>query len=963
VGPLARRSLLRLPLSGVWAFLVAGAFLLLALAAAAAPLFAEAAANAALVARLATVAPGALAVDAPVVRIVGGQGTAGRGLIDGALDEIPGLTPGFATAVSIGLETRSKEKLFTPFIAAGANVRPLDGPNIHRARIFGDDDLAHTVLPAPGSPQPAGRSADAASLPGVWVPAPMATELRVAAGDQVSVGVRFRHRTTTTTALVAGVYAVGPDGRLPADPPGSHRWSYRRGDIPVDTEFTTLPAYLLLTDVAGAERLARESGDELLYSIEGQLRPTHPTLNQAAATVAGIHQREVEIRDPGESGEIPLKLRQQVISGLPTIVADASRVADRSVAWTRTIGTAGRVLGLLAVLAVAVFGLLRRSIEVRHATGLGVHPATIGALAGVEVLAVAVLCGSIGLLLGWLVVTAVGPPGAITSSGVDLAIRDAALMMAAGVLLVAGAATVAAIRAEQLTAQDRRSRSVPWEALLLAVAITASAGLFLRPRGDGPPSLLDLLVPVLVLAAAGAVGARLALHLIANLVTGLSFARRPVPALAARRVAAGGQPAVLLITVLTLGFGFLIYSLAAASSVRQVTGDRAAVLAGAQVTATVDASWLLDGGAAQLPPPPPGEQVEVPLSEQKPVIGARVPPLPAGMTMVWRGRISVPPEYGNLDLLVVDPVHFAEVASWGTGPELARARDRLRALGAADATVAARQRAGGAKGPIPALGVGAVLQRPGDEASVQSERDGVPITMMDVLPAFPGASGDLPVIVVPADSFFSYLGTKDPRVRPPARSGSASVASTEYFPSLWSSGNLDSIQALLASHHLVAQHVSTYQEFEQEPNLVAARGSTGYQVALGLCVAGLAMLGLSMFADRSVTRARAADLMLTRMGLGSGGTGRARALELTVFALISLVLAGVGVGAIVPFGARLLDPGGSGVPAFALRLDRAGLAASVLGVVLAVLLALVVARSRGSASTASSTGEVLRDVE
>jgi hypothetical protein len=964
MGPLARRSLLRLPRSGIWAFLVAGAFLLLALAAAAAPLFAEAAANAALIGRLATVPPGALAADAPVVRIVGGQGTAGRGRIDGALNQIPGLAPGIATAASIGLETRRKDDLFTPFIAAGTKADLADDPNLQRVRIFGDDDLAHTLRPAPGSPPPTARPVSAASLPAVWVPAPVATALRVTAGDRVTVGVRSRHDAATTGALVAGVYAVGPDGRLPADPPGSKRWSYRRGDIPVDTEFTTLPAYLLLTDVAGAERLARASGDELLYSIEGQLRPAHPTLDQAAATVAGIRAREVELRDPGQSGEIPLKVRQQVISGLPTIVADARRVADRSVAWTKTIGTAGRVLGLLAVLAVAVFGLLRRSIEVRHATGLGVHPATIGALAAVEMLAVAVLCGGAGLLLGWLLVAGVGPAGAITSSGVNLAARDCTLMMGAGVLLVAAAATVTAIRAEQLTAQDRRSRSMPWEALLLAIAITASAGLFLRPQQDGPPSLLDLLVPVLVLAAAGAVGARLALHLITTVVTGagLSFDRRPVPALAARRVAAGGQPAVLLITVLTLGFGFLIYSLAAASSVRQVTSDRAAVLAGAAATATVDASWLLDSGAAQLPPPPPGEQVEVPLSDQKPVPGARVPPLPAGMTMVWRGRISVPPEYGNLDLLVVDPGRFAEVASWGTGPELARARDRVRAMAAADATVAARQRAGGAKGPIPALGVGAVLQRPGDEASISSELDSVPITVMDVVPAFPGVSGDLPVIVVPADSFFSYLGTKDPRVRPPARSGSASVGLTEYFPSLWSSVNLDSIQALLGSRQLVAQHVSTFQEFEQEPDLVAARGSTGYQVALGLCVAGLAMLGLSMFADRSVTRARAADLMLTRMGMGRGGTGRARALELTAFAVVSLILAGIGVGAVVPFGARLLDPGGGGEPAFTLRLDRVGLAASVLAVVLAVLLALVVARSRGSAS-ATSTGAVLRDAE
>jgi putative ABC transport system permease protein len=264
--------------------------------------------------------------------------------------------------------------------------------------------------------------------------------------------------------------------------------------------------------------------------------------------------------------------------------------------------------------------------------------------------------------------------------------------------------------------------------------------------------------------------------------------------------------------------------------------------------------------------------------------------------MVWGSQITVPPEYGNLDLLVVDPVRFAEVANWGTGPELARAREKLHALAVADVQVAARQRAGGRKDPIPALGVGAVLQRPGDQASVSSTRGNIPITVMDVVPAFPGISGELPVIVVPADSFFSYQGTSDPRVRPPDRSGAASVAPVEYFPSLWSSVNLSSLQAILTSHQVVAQNIRTYEAVEQTPDLVAARDSTGYQVALGLCVAGLALLGLSMFADRSVTRARAADLMLTRMGMGRGGTGRARALELTAFTAISLLLAGGGAG-------------------------------------------------------------------
>jgi hypothetical protein len=158
---------------------------------------------------------------------------------------------------------------------------------------------------------------------------------------------------------------------------------------------------------------------------------------------------------------------------------------------------------------------------------------------------------------------------------------------------------------------------------------------------------------------------------------------------------------------------------------------------------------------------------------------------------------------------------------------------------------------------------------------------------------------------------------------------------------------------------------TSYAQAAQDPDLVAARGSTGFQLALGLCVAGLAVLGLAMFAERSVTKARAADLMLNRMGLGAGGIGRARALELAAFAVIALVLAGTGVAVMVPFGARLLDPGAASAPAFVLRLDRAGLLTALLAAAVAVLLAVLVSRARGSRSNSASSaaGAVLRDAE
>lgn len=1001
MGPLARRSVRRLARSGVWGLLVAGAFLLLATAAASVPIFAEAAGNDALTVRTAAVPRNAEAAQSPIVRVVGGEGEAGSRQVEDGLAGIPGLGPGSSTASSIGVELRPRPLVFTPFVAAGppsgegARARP--NPLTERARIYGDDDLADCLLPAPGSSLPAPGSPATGSTSGdggtggsnaggatgstaggvvaVWLPEPVARELRAAPGDEVQVGVQGRERISSVAVRVAGIYQVAADGRSPADPEGSRRWAYRRDQAPRDSEFRSRPAYLLVTDVAGATQLAGEVGDDLLYAVEGQLDPAVPTLRQAGLTRDAVLARRVEVRDPAITGSSD-GLRQQVISGIPEIVDDATEVADRTVAWTTTAGAAGLALGLLAVLAVAVFGLVRRAVEVRHAVGLGLRPATIGALAAVEVVPVAVVCAGAGLLIGWLLVATVGPPGAVTAVGLQSAAWRAGLATGAGVLLIGAAAGLAAVRAAQLTSAGRLARTVPWEPFLVAVAVTATAGLFARPVTGGPPSALDLLVPVLSLAAVGAVGGRLLLALLAARTApstagvraagvraagvrapGAAWSRRPALALAVRRVAGGGRQAVLLVTVMTIGWGFLAYSFAAASSVGQVTADRSAVLAGARTTTEVETSWLLDPGAARLPQKPPGEPDFS--RDAAPVPGVRNPPLQAGMTTVWRSRVTVPPEYGNLDLLVIDPRRFAEIATWGTGPELAGARALLARMAALDAQVTDRLFAGERRGPIPAIAVGPVLQRKGDAAAVSTLFVEVPITVLDAVPAFPGFRGALPLVVVPADSFFAYLGEADPRVRPAEGSGRFDQPPKEFLPAVWSATDEAAVQQFLGGLDVEPGNVTTFAQAEQQPDIVAARRATGYQIALGLCVAGLAVLGLAMFADRAAARARAADLLLARIGMGRRGTARARAAELATLALLSLLLAAAGVAVVVPLGARLLDPGAGGAPAFVLRVGPDAAVAAVAAAAGGLLLALLVSRPRRSADS----GAVLRDAD
>ena len=963
MGPLSRRAPWRLIRSGPWGLLVVGAFLILAAAAASVPLFDEAAANAALETRLAGVPANAAAGSAPVVRVVGGEGLAGRADRSLGLSGIPGLGPGSATAASFGVESQPRELRFVPFVSNDPRFGPGTGPpsgrlgqKAARARIFGDDELARSLLPAPGSAGLGATSGSAqakSSLPSVWLPQPLARTLEVDPGDEVQVGASQLGRSRAATARVAGIYQVDSGGVLPVDPPGSRRWAYRHDDLPRDSELRTLPSPLLVTDVDDAVKLAAATGDDLLYALEGELRPALPTLDQAEATVAGIQRRQVDVRDPAETGDQDGDIGEQVVSGLPTLVAESAAIADRTVAWTLTAGAAGLVLGLLTVLAVAVFGLARRTIEIRHAVGSGVRASALGLMAAAEVLPVALVSAIGGTAIGWALVTEVGPAGAITVSGVRSAAGRSLLAVTAGVLLVAGAAVVAAVGAGRLRAPSRSTRSVPGEVLLAVVAGTALAGVLSRPADARPPSALDLLVPVLLLAATGAIGAQLLLRLAGRAasrwLSGGAWSRRPAIALAVRRVSAGGRSAVLLITMLTVGFGFLAYALAAAASVHQVTEDRTAVLAGARATVAIDASWLVDDAPASEQPPGDGPG--------RPETGPHTPLLPAGIAVVWRAEVTVPPEYDLIDLLVVDPARFAEVASWGSGPELARARQLLRPLAAADRSGAARPAAGSR--PIAAIGVGPVQLRPGDTAAVRTVTSGdVPIRTLDVVPAFPGYTGTRPMIVVPAGSFFAALGAADPRIRPP-KGTSGFETNPDFRPALWSDTDLTALDAILQAHRLDRREPTSWAQVRlRQPDVVAADRSIGYQVALGWCVAGLAVLGFAMFTDRAAARARAADLMLARMGMGRNGIRRSWALELAGFAVMALVLAGVGLLAILPLGPRLLEPGGGVAPPFVLRVAPLGLAATVLAAAAGWLLALVIGRSR---ARARSDAEVVRD--
>ena len=942
--PLWAAAPTRLLRSGLWGPLVLGALLLLATAGAAPPLFYAYAADAAWRTAVAAVPVTARADDAPVVRLNGGAGPGDdreRALLE-RLSAIPGLGPPSVVAGSVGTELAGREALLRPFVRAGGRTE--------RARLYADQDLDRALVPAEGSP----------TARGLWLPEPVAGRLGVGPGDRVEVGVSRRGdgapQETTAAAQVAGTYAVGPDGRRPADPAGTGRWTARAGQLPADTEFPTLTAALLVGDVETVQGLAQAVGDELFWTVEAGLASASPPLAEVERTAGLVARLGRTLVDPDAVSTADGPLRTGLVSGLPDLAADAVAVREATVARTSTVAWAGVALGLLAVVAVAVLGTARRRRELALDAELGASPGAVGARGALEVLPAAVLAGIAGPLLAQALLAASGA-GAASRPVLGAAAANSAQGLAVAVLLVGLVTGLAAALVARPARAGTEGRRLPWEALLAVAAVTAVLGLTSRPDAAAP-AWLDLLVPVLVVAATGAVGGRL---LLAGLARGARRlgSRRPtsrrsaVGWLALRRLSAPDGARLLVVTVLVLGLGMQLFALSAAAAVAAVSEDRAAVAAGAPATVRIQGSWLLDDepvGLLPLPDDPPPGFTGVP--------EVRTPELPAGATLVWERTGTVPGLFGDVTVLVVDPATLRTAAAWGRGPELAEARALLGRFAAADQASEAERRRGATAHTVPAVVVGDADLRPGQTAAVDLALSpsplGVPVEVLDVLSAFPGADTTRPTVVV-GSSLLARLGGSDPRLLPPSPDSDAG-----FRLRLWSADGPDGLDAVLSPRGVEGTDATTLAQARQRPDLVAARRSLAYQVALAGCLALLAVVALSLLADGAAARGRAADLLLRRTGLGRAGPVRARVLELALTGALALGLAVGGVLLLSPLAAALVDGTGGTSPGLTFRPSGAGLAATAATAVVATGLASAVAAVRGRTG---SDGQVLRDAD
>jgi hypothetical protein len=924
--------------------LMLGVLTMLALAAAAGPLYAEAVADAAVRLALGSVPAGASAGTAPVVRLNGGIDPESAQWTDmvRSLEEVPGVGPARVTTQTISTELH--QRIF--FDPVGPVVTGADGAAA--VRLFGvDDPAAHLVAVS----QVTGEG------PGVWLPDPVARSMGVAAGDEVRVQLSGTTDAPTTTIRVLGTYAVQPDGRTPRSPTGGRLWEDIGAEaFPSDAGQSTVRAHLAVADLATTATLAKKIDDQLLWTAQGRLTDPTPRLAQFHRTADAVNLLRRLLTARSELVDDPVGLRPSIASGMEDIAERADLLSTAAQRGSTVISRVGMALSLALVVAAAGYSMGRRRHEVQLAAGTGRRPVSAGLLYAAELVPVAVLAG----LLGWVAARGVVALTVGASSPTRSVVRSAGLWSAAAVLTALAASAVVAAVATRLQTRRLEGRPevrAPWVLVLVVVAGSATVGLLTRPPASGDAlGPLDLLVPPLVVAAVAAVGSRLAFAILRRARTA---ARPPgrrtvVTWLAWRRLQAPDSGREAATTIAATGLAMLAFSIASFASLHLTVEDRAAEAVGAAGVYRVDSSWQLDEGVAQQAAEPKDGSVLA----GKDVPAARNPVLPVGQSTVWRTHTSVATSDEGVNLLVVDPERFAASAAWGSpGGPVAAGRSALPALAADDAATASTIRQNGLPAPVPVLLVGAVGDLDlgvGSTITIDTLNDPVRLEVRGTLDGFPGAGTGQATVVVPADSFFASQFNNDPRLRP--RPGTPRNRPVEFQTSLWSSSTVGAV-GTLAAHGVTPDLTGTLAQERTTPVYVAADQARRYQIALGLVFGVVGVAAVALAAVRLARRSPAADRMLAWTGAGRHAPARARGLEVAVVLALSGALSVLSLLALRPLAHLLLEPGDGRTPLAVLVMPGSALLAATAWLTAAALAA---AAGLAVATSSQSTVEVLR---
>ncbi|MBI4261343.1 MAG: hypothetical protein HY658_12345 [Actinobacteria bacterium] len=653
-----------------------------------------------------------------------------------------------------------------------------------------------------------------AGVAGIWVDERLAALLGVSPGDEV----RVETASARARARVAGIVR-----ELPSEvgwwAPVLERLEVTGGDRE--------PPSLVLVPDGTMARLGGALGELGLFTWSYPLASPELSLPEGRSLAGAIH--DVEARLATTTDPEVERLFQGATHGsrLPDLLARAEDAVDPLEGSVASLALAGVLVALALLGAVGVYAVRRRRAEVSALAAHGVGPAGLGGRAALAALLPVAAGTAAGWLLGRFLVGALGPGTVGDPSAVQASFR---LALTGGVVAVvlSGAVSAAASRAEAREHVGGRAGEVlaraPWEAAVLLLAAVALYEILSREATAGSVDGLVLLFPLLFVSGLAGLAGRLLGRLLSRLRTA-GAGRSSAAYLAARRLAATGRTSLVLVSAAATAVGVFAYAGILSASAGATARSTARVLTGAETRAV-------------LPPNvrPPAE-------------------LPFPATSVDRVRGTLLPEGRDVDLLVVEPGGFAEVAAW----EPAFADRPLEGLLAGVSEPAA-----GGRLPLLAVGVGVP-----DGASLQLGLARLPASPGGRAEAFPGMPVDRPLVV-----------TTRRAVEAAARAVGEDPDGIRGRAEVWARAGGDEVRAALLELGVAIERLEEVGDAARTLPFVALGWTLGLLQALGVLTGLIALAGLLLYVQ-SAQRAREASYALaSRMGLGRRSHAGALLLEI-----------------------------------------------------------------------------------
>lgn len=678
------------------------------------------------------------------------------------------------------------------------------------------------------------------AAPGVWMAASRAHYLHVGPGDRIDIGVEgaSAHNKTFSTR-VAGVYQdLGTSSSL------ANFWTPLQDEILPSAPGGEPPPPFLLAGPRLFERIQVALRQPARWQWNYPVRAGGLTVPEAASLNAGLARVEAEFKNPATT--LGRQFRNaNYLTSLADFLGEANSVAGSTEGPIGAISIAGVVVALFVVAAAGVFGVHRRRIEIEFLSARGVTPGSLGLRAALE----ASLPVLVGAAAGWAaaraLVTAFGPSTAIGGGASHAAVRATVVTGVIALLLLGVMAGAAARR--QTESQDGQgggaATRVPWEVglLLLAAAsyyeINARGSVpLVSGNGDIHVDTLSLLFPILFVAGAAGVAARLMGRLFTRLRGAPGGKWPPGLYLAARRLAGAPRSGILLLGAVTLSVGILVYAGMLAASITATSRAKAEVFIGSDVATPIPYDASHD-----------------------------VPDLPYPATPVTKLESAqvVPGDFISATVLGIDPETFSSAAFWDGSFARASLDDLVARL---DAAPKGRH--------LPAIVVGQGFPRGG---SLDYTSFTIPVTVVATAAAWPGTPVGRPLIVTTNDALKAAF-----------KAGGTDVQNPQH--ELWIKGDTAGILHALAARHLAVAPV-TVDKSQAMPAFLAIAWTLSFLESLGLLTGAVALVGIVLYLQAR-QRARQTSYALTRrMGLGRGQHRRAVGLELAGMLGPALVIA------------------------------------------------------------------------